>query len=37
MIKADDDASLKIELDEYVLTNEIESQLEAFSNAYSDI
>ena len=35
VIKADDDASLKIEIDEYVLTNEIESKLEAFANAYA--
>ena len=35
VIKADDDASLKIELDEYVLTNEIESKFEAFLDAYT--
>jgi hypothetical protein len=33
VIKADDDASLRIELDAYVLTNEIESKLEAFADA----
>jgi hypothetical protein len=35
VIKADDDASLRIEIDEYVLTNEIESKLEAFAHAYA--
>ena len=35
VIKADDDASLKLELVEYVLTNEIERQLEAFLDAYT--
>ena len=35
VIKADDDASLRIELDEYVLTNEIERKLEAFVEAYT--
>ena len=34
VIKADDDASLKLELDEYVLTNEVERRLEAFLDAY---
>jgi hypothetical protein len=28
VIKADDDASLRIELEEYIITNEIEKQLE---------
>ena len=35
VIKADDDASLKIELVEYVLTNEIERRLEEFLAAYT--
>jgi len=35
VIKADDDASLLIELEEYVLTNEVEKRLEAFLNAYN--
>ncbi|WP_246255758.1 DUF6079 family protein [Parasphingorhabdus flavimaris] len=34
VIKADDDASLKNELEEYVLTNEIEKQIEKFLDAY---
>jgi hypothetical protein len=34
VIKADDDASLRIELEEYVLTNEIEKQIEKFLDAY---
>lgn len=36
VIKADDEASLKIELEEYVLTNEIERQLERFLDAYNN-
>jgi hypothetical protein len=34
VIKADDESGLLIELDEYVLTNEIEKQLERFIDAY---
>jgi hypothetical protein len=34
VIKADDDASLRLEIEEYVLTNEIESRLEVFLDAY---
>ena len=34
VIKADDEASLRVELDEYVITNEIERQLERFLDAY---
>nr|WP_241878423.1 hypothetical protein [Psychrobacter sp. PraFG1]UNK04905.1 hypothetical protein MN210_12370 [Psychrobacter sp. PraFG1] len=30
VIKADDEASLGLELDEYVLTNEVEKRLEYF-------
>ena len=33
VIKADDDASLRIELEEYVLTNEIKKQIERFLDA----
>lgn len=36
VIKADDDASLGIELEEYVLTNEVQSRLRAFLSAYND-
>lgn len=36
VIKADDDASLRIELEEYVLTNEIKKQIERFLDAYSN-
>ncbi|MCZ8207527.1 MAG: BREX system P-loop protein BrxC [Aquidulcibacter sp.] len=36
VIKADDHAGLKTELDEYVITNEIERQLEIFLDAYSN-
>ncbi|MCY2995517.1 MAG: BREX system P-loop protein BrxC, partial [Planctomycetota bacterium] len=35
VIKADDDASLRIEVEEYVLTNEVEKRLEAFFDAYN--
>lgn len=35
VIKADDDASLRIEVDEYVLTNEVEKRLESFLDAYN--
>jgi hypothetical protein len=34
VIKADDEESLKLEVDEYVLTNEVEKRLEAFLDAY---
>lgn len=36
VIKADDQASLRVELDEYVITNEIEQRLETFFDAYSN-
>jgi energy-coupling factor transporter ATP-binding protein EcfA2 len=36
VIKADDEAALKNELEEYVLTNEIERQLERFLDAYKN-
>ena len=36
VIKADDEASLRIELDEYVITNEIGDRLEAFLHAYNN-
>lgn len=36
VIKADDDASLRLEVDEYVLTNEVEKRLEEFLDAYND-
>jgi len=35
VIKADDEASLRIEIEEYVLTNEIEKRLEDFLDAYN--
>lgn len=35
VIKADDEASLNVELDEYVITNEIEKQLSLFLDAYN--
>ena len=35
VIKADDEASLRLELDEYVLTNEVEKRLESFLGAYN--
>jgi hypothetical protein len=34
VIKADDNASLRLELEEYVLTNEVEKRLESFLDAY---
>lgn len=34
VIKADDDASLRLEIEEYVLTNEVEKRLESFLDAY---
>ncbi len=36
VIKADDESSLKIELEEYVLTNEVKKQLEDFLDSYKD-
>lgn len=36
VIKADDDASLKIEIEEYVLTHEVEKRLEEFLDAYNN-
>lgn len=36
VIKADDDDSLRIEIEEYVLTNEVAKRLEHFLNAYND-
>ncbi len=36
VIKADDDASLRLEVEEYVLTNEIEKRLESFLDAYNN-
>lgn len=36
VIKADDEASLRIELDEYVITGEIGQRLELFLNAYNN-
>lgn len=36
VIKADDQAGLATEVEEYVLTNEIEKRLEAFLSAYND-
>ena len=35
VIKADDKASLRLELVEYILTNEVEKRLEAFLDAYN--
>ena len=36
VIKADDEAGLRVELEEYVITNEIERQLEKFLDAYNN-
>ena len=36
VIKADDEASLWLEVEEYVLTNEVEKRLEAFLDAYNN-
>ena len=33
VIKADDEASLRLEIEEYVLTNEVEKRLESFLDA----
>src|SRR5210317_2161595 len=35
VIKADDQASLRVEVDEYVLTNEVAKQIERFLEAYN--
>ena len=35
VIKADDEASLRIEIEEYVLTNEVTKRLESFLDAYN--
>jgi hypothetical protein len=36
VIKADDEASLRLEIEEYVLTHEVEKRLEAFLDAYNN-
>ncbi|ALN72272.1 BREX system P-loop protein BrxC [Aureimonas sp. AU20] len=36
VIKADDEVGLRVELEEYVITNEIERQLEKFLDAYNN-
>ncbi|HHU0122244.1 TPA: BREX system P-loop protein BrxC [Legionella pneumophila] len=36
VIKADDAASLRLEIEEYVLTNEVEKRLESFLDAYNN-
>jgi len=36
VIKADDDASLRLEVEEYVLTREVEKRLDAFFDAYNN-
>ena len=36
VIKADDDASLRLEVEEYVLTNEVAKRLESFLDAYKN-
>ena len=36
VIKADDEASLRVELDEYVVTSEIGQRLENFLDAYNN-
>ena len=36
VIKADDEASLRLEIEEYVLTKEVEKRLEYFLDAYND-
>ena len=36
VIKADDQAGLSVEIEEYVLTNEIEKRLESFLDAYNN-
>lgn len=36
VIKADDDVCLRLELDEYVITNEVEKRLDSFLDAYNN-
>lgn len=36
VIKADDEASLRVEIEEYILTNEVEKRLQSFLSAYND-
>lgn len=36
VIKADDEASLRLEIEEYVLTNEVEKRLDSFLDAYKN-
>ena len=36
VIKADDDASLRLEMDEYVITHEVEKRLNVFLDAYNN-
>ena len=36
VIKANDEASLRLEIEEYVLTNEVEKRLESFLDAYNN-
>lgn len=36
VIKADDEASLHLEIEEYVLTNEVEKRMESFLDAYNN-
>ncbi|MCD6584445.1 MAG: hypothetical protein J7K96_01665, partial [Desulfobacteraceae bacterium] len=36
VIKADDESSLRLEIEEYVLTNEVEKRLESFLDAYNN-
>lgn len=36
VIKADDEESLRLEIEEYVLTNEVEKRLESFLDAYNN-
>ena len=36
VIKADDEASLRLEMEEYVLTNEVEKRFESFLDAYNN-
>ncbi len=36
VIKADDEAGLRLEIEEYVLTNEVEKRLESFLDAYNN-
>jgi hypothetical protein len=36
VIKADDEASLRLEIEEYVLTDEVEKRLESFLSAYNN-